>query len=83
MRTTLVIADAVMRRLKALAAQRGVTLASVVEDFLRRGLEQEAGAASQPRPRRRLPTFPMGAPKVDLRDRQAMEAAMEADRVRR
>jgi hypothetical protein len=83
MRTTLVIADAVMRRLKALAAQRGVTLASVVEDFLRRDLEQEARAVSRPRPSRRLPTFRMGAPKVDLSDRQAMEAAMEADRVRR
>ena len=84
MKTTLVIEDDVMRRLKALAARRGVTLSALVEVFLRRGLREAAELA-----RRRVepwnpPAFHMGEPLVDIADREALERVMEqGDRDRR
>jgi hypothetical protein len=83
MKTTLVIEDRVMRRLKALAAERGMTLSSVVEDFLRRGLLEASKATERAAPRRPLPSFPMGEPLVDLADREALDEATADDGRRR
>ena len=66
MRTTLVIDDGLYRQIKALAAQSGTTVTSVVERSLRDTLERTSR-----RPEPRLPTLPQtgGArPGVDLRD---------------
>lgn len=75
MKTTLVIEDAVMRRLKALAADRGVTLSAIVEDFLRRGLREASRVAEEVAQLAPLPSFSMGKPRVDLSDREALDAA--------
>ena len=77
MKTTLLIEDAVMRRLKALAGGRGVTLSSVVEDFLRRGLRDADRVAETAPALVRLPVHSMGRPTVDLADREAVDAAIE------
>ena len=77
MKTTLLIEDAVMRKLKALAGGRGVTLSSVVEDFLRRGLRDADRVAETAPALVRLPVHSMGRPTVDLADREAVDAAME------
>ena len=83
MKTTLVIDDDVMRRLKAQAALEGRTLSSLVEAYLRRGLRQDEDAARPTTPVR-IPVFDMGAPRVDVGDRDAVDAAIEAhDRARR
>ena len=77
MKTTLVIEDSVMRSLKARSALEGRTLSSLVEEYLRRGLLQDAqkvGAAEAVE----LPRYRMGAPKVDVADRGAVDGAIEA-----
>jgi hypothetical protein len=79
MKTTLMIDDGVMRRVKALAVERGSTISAVVDDFLRRGLAEEARGSAEPRKPPSLPTYPMGRPRVDVSDRQALEAAMERE----
>lgn len=70
MRTTLIIDDALFRRLKTLAAEQGRTLSQVTQEVLQRGLDE-------PRPtvRRKavnLPSFGMGAPRVDVADRDRL-----------
>jgi len=83
MKTTLVIDDDVMRRLKARAALEGRTLSSLVEAYLRRGLQDDEGSPGPPSPIE-LPRFDMGVPRVDGADREAVDAAIEAhDRARR
>jgi hypothetical protein len=67
MRTTLIIDDAVFRRLKTLAAEQGRTLSQVTQEVLQRGLDD-----ARPTVRRkpvRLPSFAMGKPRVDIADR--------------
>lgn len=87
MKTTLSLDGPLMRRLKALAAERGTTLSALVDDFLRRSLKAATAATAAPKRAVRLPTYDMGPPLVDLGDRQALEDAMEredrGDRVRR
>ena len=77
MKTTLIIDDALMRRLKAFAAMQGTTLSAVVGDFLRRGLQKATTPASAPRRKRELPSFNMGKPLVDVSDRAALDQAMD------
>lgn len=70
MRTTLIIDDAVFRKLKTLAAEQGRTLSQVTQEVLQRGLDE-----SRPTLRRKavkLPTFAMGTPRVDLADRDRL-----------
>ncbi len=77
MKTTLNLDDRLMRAAKRLAAERGVTLTSVVEDALRASLEEHP-----PTKRARL-HFPTVAgervPDVDLGDRDALYERMESD----
>ncbi len=70
MRTTLIIDDAVFRKLKTLAAEQGRTLSQVTQEVLQRGLDE-----SRPTLRRKavkLPTFAMGTPRVDVADRDRL-----------
>jgi len=87
MKTTLSLDGPLMRRLKALAAERGTTLSALVDDFLRHSLKAATAAAAAPRGRLRLPSYDMGAPRVDLGDREALEDLMDradrGERVRR
>ncbi len=73
MKTTLMIPNHLMRELKRRAARRGETLSAVVAEVVRRGLEAPAGVDDLAP----LPAHPMGRPKVDLADRDALYRAME------
>jgi hypothetical protein len=74
MKTTLIIPDHLVRSLKERAARSGQTLSAVVAEALRRGLE--AGPPREPMP---LPTHPMGRPRVDVADRDALYRAMDEE----
>jgi hypothetical protein len=75
MKTTLVIDDQVMTRLKQEAARQGTTISALVEAALRSFLRR-------PRRRTRLPPLPVfdGGPLlVDIADREALDAALGED----
>lgn len=73
MKTTLVIDDGVMAKLKRESARSGRTMSELVETALRRFLQ------SRPEPVRLtpLPSFKSGGALVDLADREALNRAME------
>lgn len=73
MKTTLVIDDGVMRRLKAEAARERRTISELVDTALRAHLDQRRGRARDLPP---LPTFASLA-RVDVADREALYHAME------
>jgi len=73
MKTTLMIDDQIMRRLKAQAARDGRTLSQLVEAALRLFLERPAAPGARAGA---LPTF-QSRTLVDLADRQALYQAME------
>lgn len=77
MRTTLVIPDPVMKRVKEEAARRGVTISELVEAALRRHLDGSAGLPEPGKDQVRLPVLDLGAPLVDVSDRDALYQAME------
>ena len=74
MKTTLVIDDAVMKRLRAEAARRGTTISQLVETALRMLLEPRSEKRAKLPP---LPTFNLGGAYVDIADREALYQAME------
>ncbi len=73
-RTTLILEDACMAALKDLAHREGRPLTRVVNEILVDGVRRRA---AKPAPQPRLPSFRMGRARVDLADRDALEAAME------
>ena len=76
MKTTLNIGDTVMKRLREEAARRDTTMSALVEAGLRRVLEEGQAPADELRP---LPTRNAGKPRVDVADREALEALMNGD----
>lgn len=76
MKTTLVIPDPLMRRLKREAARQRTTISALVERALRLLLDEEARATAEPPP---LPVFSGGRPHVDVANREALYEAMERD----
>jgi hypothetical protein len=75
MKTTLVIDDTVMARVKREAAERRCTMSALVESALRLHLE----APKPPKKLPPLPTFHSGGYLVDIADRDALYNAMEED----
>lgn len=76
MRTTVRLPDALMREVKAYAAERGLTLTRLIEDALREVLaRREAADGPTPAP---LPTDGAGGllPGVDLDDVSGLEERM-------
>lgn len=73
MKTTLVIDDGVMARLKREAARSGRTMSELVETALRRFLQ----ARPDPPGLSPLPSFRSGGALVNIADRQALYEAME------
>ncbi|MFN0063438.1 MAG: ribbon-helix-helix protein, CopG family [Myxococcaceae bacterium] len=73
MKTTLVIDDKVMERLRQESARSGRTLSELVETALRRLLQSKA-ADVELSP---LPSFKGGGAQVDIADREALYRAME------
>ncbi|MCU0223250.1 MAG: ribbon-helix-helix protein, CopG family [Acidobacteria bacterium] len=74
MKTTLMIDDGVMKRLRQEAARRGTTISALVEGALRLFLESRARPAPSLPP---LPSFDGGGAAVDISDRDALYRAME------
>ena len=75
MKTTLVIDDQVMKRLKVEAARQGRTISELVEVALRQLLE--APREKKPAKLSPLPSFKSGGHLVDIADRDALYEAME------
>jgi hypothetical protein len=73
MKTTLVIDDSVMVRLREEAARQGRTLSEMVEAALRLLLDSRPEQGSLPP----LPSFKSGGARVDVADRDALYRAME------
>lgn len=73
MKTTLVIDDGVMTRLREVAARQGRTLSELVEAALRRMLESEPEPVELPP----LPVWNSGGSLVDIADRESLYRAME------
>ncbi|MBI3450859.1 MAG: ribbon-helix-helix protein, CopG family [Acidobacteria bacterium] len=75
MKTTLIIHDTVMERLKERAAKTGCTISELVEDALRLFLKEKPKTNHLPP----LPTLNLGPFLVDITDREALYAALEDD----
>ncbi len=73
MKTTLVIDDSVMDRLRREAARRGCTLSELVEAALRLLLDRRPSARRLPP----LPRFDGGGALVDIADRGALYQTMK------
>jgi hypothetical protein len=80
MRTTLTIDDGLLRQLRQKALDSGKPFKQVVNETLRAGLEQPAGAA---RPRYVCPSYSMGQPRwpVDLDKALALAAELEDEEI--
>lgn len=75
MKTTFVIDDTVMRRLKERASREGRTLSGLVEAALRSFLASEVTESERHLPDR--PTASLGHARVDVADRDALYELME------
>jgi hypothetical protein len=73
MKTTLIIDDQVMQRLKQEAARQGKTMSELVESALRLFLDKRSPRT----PLRPLPEFDGQGCLVDVSDREALYNAME------
>lgn len=74
-RTTLVLEDACMRGIRALARREGRQLSEVVNSLLAEGLQRRRARRAT---RFELPSYAMGRPRVNLGDRNALEALMDS-----
>lgn len=72
-RTTLILEDGCMDRIRELARRQGRTMSELVNELLAEGLQKRRAPQKSPT----LPTFAMGKPRVDLADRDALEAVMD------
>jgi hypothetical protein len=72
-RTTLILEDGCMDRIRELARRQGRTMSEVVGEMLAEGLQKRRAQPKSPT----LPSFAMGKPRVDLADRDALEAVMD------
>ncbi|MYB40752.1 MAG: ribbon-helix-helix protein, CopG family [Chloroflexi bacterium] len=76
MRVTFDIDDDLMRRLREEAARRDSTMSALVEAGLRRILDEPPARTRIDGDLPPLPTRNAGVPRVDVADRDALEAAM-------
>ena len=74
-RTTLLLDDTQMMRLKDLARAQGRTMTDLINEFIAEGLATRAAPKSEHV--LSLPVFDLGRPRVSLADREALEAMME------
>lgn len=74
MKTTLIIHDDVIKRLREEAAKRDTTISELVEAALRLMLEPRRSNRPDIQP---LPVFDLGGAYVDIADRDALFQAME------
>ena len=75
-RTTLVLEEACMKKLKRMAGEQNRTLTDLVGEILAEGIQlREQRVAVQPP---KLPSHAMGVPKADLANRPAVEQALSS-----
>ena len=74
-RTTLVLEDSCMREVRELARRENRQISQVVNELLVEGLQRRR---SRKVSKFELPSFSMGRPKVNLGDRNALEALMDS-----
>ena len=75
MRTTLVIPDPVYKRAKKAAREQGRTLSELVTESVE--IQLARAGRSEKKKTYRIQPVEMGAPMVDLNDREALYRAME------
>lgn len=75
-RTTLVLEDACIEGVRRLARRQGRQMSDVVNEILAEGLQRRK--SGKRRRRIELPVYSMGPPKVNLGDRNALEALMDS-----
>lgn len=78
MRTTIDIDAVVLRDLKRLQQEEDRTLGALVSELLAQAL-QSRGAATKKRRKTRFKTFSLGRALVDLDDKVAVQAALDAE----
>jgi hypothetical protein len=74
-RTTLVLEDACIDGVRELARRQGRQMSDIVNEILAEGLQRRR---SKRRSELELPVFSMGRPRVNLGDRNALEALMDS-----
>lgn len=74
-RTTLVLEDGCMAGVRELARREGRQLSEVVNELLAEGLQRRRQRRG---PGLTLPSYAMGRPRVNLGDRNALEALMDS-----
>jgi hypothetical protein len=74
-RTTLILEDGCMEAVRKIAREEGRQMSQVVNDLLLEGIR---GKRRRNRAEFKLPTFSMGRPRVNLGDRNALEALMDS-----
>jgi hypothetical protein len=76
-RTTLILEEAVMEGVRKLAHRRRTEMSRVVNELLSAGLRQ--ANCKPPAALPELPRFQLGTPVINLADRDALAAMMEAE----
>ncbi|HUO83914.1 MAG TPA: ribbon-helix-helix protein, CopG family [Thermoanaerobaculia bacterium] len=76
MKTTLLIDDEVMRRLRRKAAEENTTISELVESALRQMLVRTQQGPTRRRP---LPRFSAGKASVDIANREELYRVMEEE----
>ena len=74
-RTTLILDDIQLERLKDLARAQRRTMTDLINEFIAEGLASRT--IVKPSRKLELPGFDMGHPRVNVADREALEAMME------
>ena len=77
-RTTVDIDGPILHDLKRLQKERGEPLGRLISELLAEALAQEKKGRREPRAFR-WKARPMGLPRVDLRDKEAVRAVLDAD----
>ena len=81
MKTTFNIDDALMQQLRIEAARRGVTMTSLVETGIRRVIANGGDEPSEVREKPfELPSWPMGAARVDIANRDELYRLFDEDK---
>jgi hypothetical protein len=74
-RTTLILEDSCMEGIRDLAHREGKSLSEVANELFAEGLRRRR---TKKRPEFKIVSFSMGKPKVNLGDRNALEALMDS-----
>ena len=79
MKTTLRLHDALYRRAKVVASERGCTVSSIVEEALQLLLLTHPAPTGPSTP---MPSWDLGKPLVDVNDSRAVQDALDSGRDR-